>query len=158
MKNLFPLLALALVVLFSVGCNKDDDDDGGGGTGGDSNDLTITLTWETVGADLDLSLIDPGFGSVGGGFSVGSNGISSGDDLEGPGEEVITFDDNAPDGQYIITVDAIDEDVSIPFTLSVQSKTDGREYNESIFDDPDLADDGFFMVIVVKEGSNLNFQ
>lgn len=158
MKKLIPFFTALLIVLLSVGCNKDDDDNGGGGgTGGDVGDLTVTLTWDAVGIDLDLSLVDPSGGIAGGGFVFNSNAISSGDDLSGPGEETVTFDDNAPDGTYVVTVGIIDEDVSADYSLKIEASGNSRTFNQSIIDDTNVEDDGEVIITFTKTGGQLTF-
>lgn len=158
MKNLFYSLFAFAILALAMGCNKDDDGgNNGGGTGGGMDDLEISMNWETVGVDLDLGVIDPTGGIAGSGVAVNSNATSTPDDLEGPGTETITFDNNAPDGNYVVTVTIIDSDVSSPFTLTIRSAGDSRTFNETIIDTPSNDNDGSFILTFQKNGRNLIF-
>lgn len=151
------LFAMLLVTLFSFGCNKDDDD-GGGNNGGNGGNLEITLTWNTSDADIDLSLVGPNSIIAGPGATNDPTIVTSPDDLEGPGEEFIRFTEDAPDGQYIVSVNAFTENVEIPFELRIENDSDGRTFNESVTDDgTGNNDDDVFIVVFNKSGNNLNF-
>lgn len=153
MRNILYLFFALSIVSLSFGCG-DDDDDGGpnSGTGGGNDDLVMTLTWEEATADFDLSMIAPNSGVAGGGFSFNTPADSSGDDLTGPGEETITFDDNAPDGTYNVVVNLASGPDNTPFTLRIQSRSDGRTFNETR-----STSDNEFAVAFTKDGRQLNF-
>lgn len=160
MKNLFySLFAIALISL-TVGCGDDDNgvnNNNNNGTGGGLDDLEMVLTWETVAADLDLAIVDPNGGTSGLGFSFGSEAVSSGDDIMGPGEETITFNNNAPNGNYVVSVSTQDEGITVPFSLKISSQNSSRTFNETIEDDPNVADDDVIIFTVNKNGNTLTF-
>ncbi|NJO86926.1 MAG: hypothetical protein HC821_02450 [Lewinella sp.] len=118
--RLTPYFILLLCVsLLYTGCKKDDDgDDNGDGTG---DDLRISLTWQQTDADLDLDIVSDPLSRFIGPLTNASNITHSGDDLTGPGEEVIRYDNNAPDGRYRVRVEWFSGDDDVRYTLRIQS-------------------------------------
>ncbi|MEM7571259.1 MAG: hypothetical protein AAF433_00110 [Bacteroidota bacterium] len=120
MKNLSFLFAFAL--LFTMSCNDDD-----GGISLDVDDLTIRLSWNQADADLDLDLSLPNNTFIGSGSTQ-----HSGDVLSGPGEEVITLDDEALDGAYIIQVEWFSGAGDVSYQLTVESQGTSRTFDADI--------------------------
>jgi len=149
MRNFLLLLALGALVI--SGCSKDDDDNGGG-SGGADGDLLIRLTWDQQDADLDLAVSGPNALILAGGFSNLTGATHSGDDLTGPGEETIMFDNVAPDGDYSIEIEWFDGAGDVSYTLRVESAADGRTFDETINSTNDLD-----RITFTKNGRNLSF-
>lgn len=152
MKFSLQILFAFLTLLSTTACFEDDDT-----STANFDNLEISLSWETPGVDLDLDLTDPNGGLAGGGTTLGSNATSTQDILEGPGVETISFDENAPNGQYIVKVSINQLDVSSPFKLTVRSDNSVNTFEQEIINDSSEASDGSFVLTFQKNGGNLTF-
>lgn len=141
MKNFFYLCLFAVV--FAAGCSKDaDDDDSVMGLNGNDDDLIVRVTWEQIGADIDLDLDAPTFASR----------DFSGDDTVGPGDESYTYNDTAPDGQYEVEVDHFSGTGDVSYTLTIQSADDGRTFRGTVSSANDVD-----IITFTKNGRSLEF-
>ncbi|MEM9834950.1 MAG: hypothetical protein AAF828_00525 [Bacteroidota bacterium] len=140
MKNLLYLALFAMI--FVTACGDDDE-----GSGGAEGDLTITLTWDQADADLDLGLAAPGGVEISDGDAE-----HSGDILQGPGEESITFMNTAQDGTYTAVIVHFDGAGEVPYTLVIESANTTRTFNETISSNSFV--DNFMFV---KSGGTLTF-
>lgn len=148
MKKLFFLLLSALI-LFPA-CGNDDD----GGTNLDNpGDLTLKISWDAANADFDLSILGPTNLIIGGGFvNNPAPGISSSPDvLAGPGEEIIAFDNVAPDGSYFVQLDLISASAASDVRLEIFSSGTSRTFDETMMDGQTIN------YSFTKNGGTLNF-
>jgi hypothetical protein len=143
MNNHSLFYLLPLLLLFAIGCNKDDDN--GDGIGGDPNTLEITLSWEQIGADIDLYMTNHPDGADDG-------ALVSEDDLEGPGVEFIRWVDNAPDGSYTVLIEHFDSDRPVDYVLTISSAESSREFSGTVTEDEDED-----FISFVKAGTELEF-
>ncbi|MEM7571605.1 MAG: hypothetical protein AAF433_01840 [Bacteroidota bacterium] len=148
MKNLFFLFLTFLILL--PACSNDDDD----GTNLDNpGDLTLKISWDAADADFDLSILGPTNLIIGGGFvNNPAPGISSSPDvLSGPGEEIIAFDNAAPDGSYFVQLDLASAPAARDVRLEIVSSGTSRTFDESMVDGQTIN------YSFTKNGGNLNF-